>query len=121
MNAGRATSSILWGEFYVCYSGSYLNGRVPSRIDGALEPWLDTLSNTILRLYALPDPTPAASTSKLPPPRVVLKRHDGDMNSTPSPPQASLSATVKRNERITEKDWYQDVRHIEFQLGQDVA
>ncbi|KAF5353416.1 hypothetical protein D9756_007882 [Leucocoprinus leucothites] len=95
----------------------------PMGIDGALEPWIDTLSDAILGLYPLAESTPVASTSKTPLPRVTLKPREGEegeINLAPSYPPSSVSANLIKNDRITAKDWSQDVRHIEFQFEQDV-
>ncbi|KAJ3563104.1 hypothetical protein NP233_g9156 [Leucocoprinus birnbaumii] len=89
-------------------------------LDGALEPWIDTLSDAILELYPLPESSPLPSTSKLSPPRVTLKSHKGAPPSPPPSTSTSLSATIIKNERITAPDWTQDVRHIEFQFDQDL-
>ncbi|KXN90414.1 NADPH-dependent diflavin oxidoreductase 1 [Leucoagaricus sp. SymC.cos] len=92
----------------------------PLGIDGALEPWLEVLAETILEKYALPDSTPIASTSKVPPPRVILQPSDAEADQIPSSSPGSLSAKVIKNQRITAEDWNQDVRHVEFQFDQDV-
>jgi sulfite reductase alpha subunit-like flavoprotein len=91
------------------------------RIDGTLEPWLDNFADSVLKLYPLPASTPVGPTPKnLPPPRVILTTQDAKIDSSLSLLQGFLCATVKTNQRITAKDWYQDVRHIEFELDKDI-
>lgn len=90
------------------------------RIDGALEPWLTILSDTIMELYPLPDTTPIIPSSKVPQSRVVLKHNSTARESAPHYFPDSLSATIITNTRTTAKDWNQDVRHIELQLDEDV-
>lgn len=90
------------------------------RIDGALEPWLSTLSDAILKLYPLPDGTPTAPISTVPLPRVVLQRDEEPNKPEPERLPGSISATVTVNTRTTAQDWFQDVRHLEFQLDEDV-
>ena len=60
------------------------------------------------------------SLSPLPPPRIQLDRVADEtvrMDPTP-PPWASdvRSAKVKRIERTTARDWYQDVRSVELEI-----
>lgn len=51
----------------------------------------------------------------LPPSKVLVERVEGP-GSLPALPLDSQMAKLKKNERITDAKWFQDVRHIEFQL-----
>ena len=90
------------------------------RLDGAFEPWVDLLSEAMLRLYPIPDTLPIASTSKLLPPRVTLKSPEEGVELVPLYPTGALPVTLNKNDRITAQDWDQDVRHIELKSEQDV-
>lgn len=90
------------------------------RLDGAFEPWVDILSEAMLRLYPILDTLPIASTSKLPPPRVTLKSPEEGVELVPLYPTGALPVTLNKNDRITAQDWDQDVRHIELKSEQDV-
>ncbi|KAF9442824.1 riboflavin synthase domain-like protein [Macrolepiota fuliginosa MF-IS2] len=92
----------------------------PLGIDGALEPWLNTFSDAILALFPLPDAIPPTLTSKISPPRVVLQPAIASDASNPEHLPGSITATLTANQRTTAKDWFQDVRHFEFQLNEDV-
>lgn len=91
------------------------------RLDGAFEPWVDILLEAILRLFSIPDTKPIASTSELPPPRVILNSLEGEVDFPPMYPSGSLSVTLNQNHRITAQDWNQDVRHIELESQQDIV
>lgn len=93
---------------------------MPCRIDGAFEPWLTKLSDTISDLYPLPNDIAVIPTPQIPESRVILKSSDSTGGSKlPSSP-GSLSATIISNRRMTAKGWNQDVRHIQIQLEKDV-
>lgn len=92
----------------------------PLGLDGAFEPWVDILSEAMLRLYPILDTLPIASTSKLPPPRVTLKSPEEGVELVPLYPTGALPVTLNKNDRITAQDWDQDVRHIELKSEQDV-
>ena len=59
----------------------------------------------------------------LPPPRVSLVDASGEVEL--KDPLVSDShyhlATLVVNDRTTAKDWYQDVRHIEFAFDHDIS
>ncbi|CAL1697805.1 unnamed protein product [Somion occarium] len=90
--------------------------------DGAFGPWLLKLSKVLLHLHPLPEGTEVPPGDTLPPPRVTL---------TPGVPAEDIPeplfkdkryhlATIKQNDRMTAPDWYQDVRHLEFEFDEDV-
>ncbi|KAF7327494.1 Riboflavin synthase domain-like protein [Mycena kentingensis (nom. inval.)] len=90
----------------------------PLGIDGALEPWLERTSITLLRHFSLPLDLASESTPTLPPPRAVLVP-----STAPLEPQVypgNRLTTVKCNSRITSPDWNQDVRHLEFEFDNPV-
>ncbi|EPQ55673.1 riboflavin synthase domain-like protein [Gloeophyllum trabeum ATCC 11539] len=99
----------------------------PLGVDGALLPWLDALTGALLEFLPLPDgcppPSPASTEDALPPPRVSFRPAPPD---SPPPPDPRLAdpryhpATLRVNTRITADDWWQDVRHFEFDFAEDV-
>ena len=91
------------------------------RLDGAFEPWIDILLEAISRLFLIPDTILIGSTSKLPPPRVILNSLEGEVGLPSVYPSGSLSVTLNKNDRITAQDWNQDVRHIELESQQDIV
>ncbi|TEB33682.1 riboflavin synthase domain-like protein [Coprinellus micaceus] len=91
------------GATEICPRGE-ANEQDQLGIDEVLHPWTDTLLNTLLHLAPLPTGVEPVSQTK-PPSRVVLEE---------------TTARVKANERITASDWYQDVRHFEFEFQGDI-
>ncbi|KAK7032897.1 NADPH-dependent diflavin oxidoreductase 1 [Favolaschia claudopus] len=93
----------------------------PLGIDGALETWTQKVMDALLLAYPLPKDVEPLPVDSLPPPRVNMVQNPSSIASTSSEtPRGFFSATVKVNNRITAKDWYQDVRHLEYSPG-DVA
>jgi len=92
------------------------------RLDGALEPWITGLVNSLLELLPLPEGLESLPSDYIFPSRVSLKKtsvpdsFEEPLDSDP----AYHDATVKTNIRITAKDWYQDVRHLEFDFEDDI-
>ncbi|THH17031.1 hypothetical protein EW146_g3703 [Bondarzewia mesenterica] len=82
----------------------------PLGIDGALYPWMRKLTEALLDLYPLPPGLKVLPDDSLPPPRVVLHEATGETISTDNDP-----------DRITARDWYQDVRHIELYCNDDIS
>ena len=88
-----------------------------------LHPWTETLLNTLLHLAPLPTGAEPVSQTK-PPSRVVLEKSSIDkLNNAVDPLSKDpryYQASVKANDRITASDWYQDVRHFEFNFRDDI-
>jgi len=82
---------------------------------------MDILLEAISRLFLIPDTILIGSTSKLPPPRVILNSLEGEVGLPSVYPSGSLSVTLNKNDRITAQDWNQDVRHIELESQQDIV
>ncbi|KAG6335101.1 hypothetical protein ID866_3990 [Astraeus odoratus] len=84
-------------------------------LDGALDPWIEQLLDTLLHLYPL-DSGLERLGSLEGPPRVTTT----DVASEPDPVGPSednqnyFGVTVRCNRRITAEDWFQDVRHFEL-------
>ncbi|KAF7375130.1 NADPH-dependent diflavin oxidoreductase 1 [Mycena sanguinolenta] len=93
----------------------------PLGIDGALESWVENFSQVLLRIYPLPDNLEIIPAAAMPAARVNMFE-DASLATPVSPPAISgfYLATVKCNNRITAEDWYQDVRHFEFNFDQDI-
>jgi hypothetical protein len=92
--------------------------------DGALDPWIDQLLETLTKMYPLPLGVDIVPKDQLPPARVSMVHASASvLKNSVDPLEADAayhSATVKCNERITAKDWYQDVRHLEFNFEDDI-
>ncbi|PSR76808.1 hypothetical protein PHLCEN_2v8189 [Hermanssonia centrifuga] len=92
-------------------------------LDGALDPWIATLSGELLKLFPLPSGVEIAPDT-IPEPRVSVI--DGtDSSSEPGllyeiETDVYHTATIVCNKRITAEDWYQDVRHLEFDFQDDI-
>ncbi|KAJ3811563.1 riboflavin synthase domain-like protein [Lentinula aff. lateritia] len=92
-------------------------------IDGALEPWLGTLSKSLLELMPLPHGLDILLSNQTPPARVLLVNCSNPQVAMNDPLDHDHDyglATVKCNTRLTAQDWYQDVRHIEFDFSDNV-
>ncbi|KAE9385814.1 riboflavin synthase domain-like protein [Gymnopus androsaceus JB14] len=92
-------------------------------IDGALEPWLEALPKALLQIMPLPHGHDITPQDQTPPSRVTLA-NCSESQVAPIDPwdqdQEYHTATVKCNTRITAQNWFQDVRHLEFDLEDDV-
>lgn len=81
--------------------------------------------DALLRLFPLPPHLSPLPAEELPTPRVaLLPANSEELQSTPDPlvfnDRYYIFELVK-NERITADDWYQDVRHFEFQCQDDLT
>jgi sulfite reductase alpha subunit-like flavoprotein len=108
------------------YVGNHSIGYSLSlRTDGAFDPWLSTLKSALLRLFPLPPHPSPLPAEELPTPRVaLLSATSEELRSTPAPLVGNdryHTFELVKNERITADDWYQDVRHFEFQCQDDLA
>ena len=76
-----------------------------------------------MQVYPLLDGLQRESFDGLPPPRVAITDADKNAQITRKDPLVAdreyHSATVVVNRRLTAEDWYQDVRHFEFELAED--
>ncbi|TFK37556.1 hypothetical protein BDQ12DRAFT_652582 [Crucibulum laeve] len=116
----RRMSSL--GAIEICERGEG-DEQHPLGIDGALQPWVSKLLDILLQLSPLPPGVDIIPVNDVPQPRVMLKE---SLRSTLDREQDALEsdiryhlATVKKNERITAADWFQDVRHLEFSFEDD--
>lgn len=87
-----------------------------------LDPWISQLSTQLLEVFPLPLGVELLPET-IPAPRVSI---------VDSPDLSSLSlsgtkaddgyrtVTLTKNERITAEDWYQDVRHFDFDFDEDI-
>ncbi|KAK7029516.1 NAPDH-dependent diflavin reductase [Paramarasmius palmivorus] len=95
----------------------------PMGIDGALEPWIDTLLEALLRELPLPPELQLTPHGQLPPSRVVLAESQQATKALDplDIDESYHTATVKCNNRITSQDWFQDVRHLEFEFEDNIV
>ncbi|KAF8532599.1 riboflavin synthase domain-like protein [Gautieria morchelliformis] len=92
-------------------------------IEGALDPWIERLFESLLALFPLPQGLEILPAHHLRPSRITMTpcRDITDTQHTaPQTPNMPPFATLKLNRRITSQDWYQDVRHLEFELDTPV-
>lgn len=118
---GRRMSSL--GATEICERGEGDDQHLLG-IDGALQPWMESLTGAFLRLFPLPPGINLTPADRLPPPRVSMNESTADaLQKCVDPLEHDRTfrvATVKSNKRITANDWYQDVRHFEFQFGDHI-
>ncbi|EIW74789.1 riboflavin synthase domain-like protein [Coniophora puteana RWD-64-598 SS2] len=93
-------------------------------IDGALDPWIEALLDTLLHLYPLPAGSDKLPSSSKPLPRVSVT-DISPQTSVDEPDPVDVDgryhdAALTRNERMTSDDWWQDVRHFEFSFKDDI-
>ncbi|OCF33987.1 NADPH-ferrihemoprotein reductase [Kwoniella heveanensis BCC8398] len=89
--------------------------RSPNGIEDAFLPWLQqTLDDLHLERLSI---SPINGDQILAPIRQEdrVRRHD-KTNGLPSKPDDWVWATLRKNERVTNKDWWQDVREIELEF-----
>jgi hypothetical protein len=95
------------------------------RTDGAFDPWISNLTDALLRLFPLPPHLLPLPAEELPTPRVtLLSAILEDLQDAPDPlvgDDRYHTFELIRNDRITADDWYQDVRHFEFQCQDDIT
>ncbi|GBE87307.1 NADPH-dependent diflavin oxidoreductase 1 [Sparassis crispa] len=111
------------GATEICARGEG-DDQHPLGVDGAFEPWIAKLEDVLLAMYPLPPDVVIPPADSLPPPRISLSDADGPSSSALKDPLALdrryNTATMSCNRRITAEDWYQDVRHFEFDFEEDV-
>jgi hypothetical protein len=83
------------------------------------------LEDALLTLFPLPAHLLPLSTEELPTPRVALLPATlEELQDVPDPlvdDDRYHTFELIRNDRITADDWYQEVRHFEFQCQSDIA
>ncbi|KDQ52353.1 hypothetical protein JAAARDRAFT_184230 [Jaapia argillacea MUCL 33604] len=93
-------------------------------IDGALLPWISKLIDALLTIYPLPPGLEIDRPDVLPPARVSLTVVPASALHEASDPlqldDGYHTATLTSNFRITAEDWWQDVRHFEFDFEDDI-
>jgi sulfite reductase alpha subunit-like flavoprotein len=77
----------------------------------------------LLELFPLPASAKVDSGDVVPPPRVIIRNepayNDEQVTDPLDEDEKFHTVTVRKNVRITAPDWYQDVRHIELDLGDE--
>ncbi|KAF8958554.1 hypothetical protein BDZ97DRAFT_1668283 [Flammula alnicola] len=96
----------------------------PLGIDGALQPWTDELVKVLLEMFPLAPGVDVAPANAITPPRVLLKTTtQTSLDTLQDPLKTDLhyhKGVLKANNRITAADWYQDVRHLEFEFEDNI-
>ncbi|KAI6137645.1 riboflavin synthase domain-like protein [Pisolithus tinctorius] len=91
-------------------------------LDGALEPWIEQLLETLLLLYPAAGVVEKNRTLGKPPPRITTA-NVASVPDTLEPFEANRSyfdVAVRCNRRITAEGWFQDVRHFELVADRDI-
>ncbi len=85
---------------------------------------MSTLSAVLLQIFPIPEGLTAEPLDNLPPPRVAIRSADKQARITRKDPLVTdrqyHNAVLTCNRRMTAPDWYQDVRHFEFELDENV-
>ena len=78
----------------------------------------------LLHVFPLPEGATQESLDSLPPPRVAVTNAQAGAEITRKDPLVTdreyHTAKLTCNRRLTARDWYQDVRHFEFELDDNV-
>ncbi|KAG6906311.1 hypothetical protein DXG01_014647 [Tephrocybe rancida] len=95
-------------------------------LDGALQPWTQSLMSSLLSRYPLPAGIEVVPETTTPPSRVTIQdlAEPSTKKDTPDtwkddPLQIDdtfHTAVVRANKRITSESWYQDVRHLDLEF-----
>ncbi|KAL5525384.1 TAH18_1 [Sanghuangporus sanghuang] len=91
--------------------------------EGALDVWMPLVFSALEALLPLPLDGTIEDPDVLPPPRISITTSGKTLDCVDDPLHGFNDyhlATVRRNDRITAKDWFQDVRHIELDLEDEV-
>ena len=89
-------------------------------LEGAYDPWTKKLQDALLELFPLP-PGVEIAPETIPEPRIkVIEGPATPSRVVIADEDDSYTATVTANTRITAKDWYQDVRHLELDFDEDL-
>lgn len=117
---GKQTISIRKGEYCITFLLSALSSLIS--IQGALDTWIPQLFAAVDNAHLPPPDITLQSMDSLPPPRIAIAEIDLPSASSSKPVHRydDYQATVRVNKRITAPGWYQDVRHIEFELEEHV-
>lgn len=85
-------------------------------------PWIVLLFEALVALFPLPPGLDIAPADLLRPSRITITSLQETRIEHPTPQngQSLHFATLKTNQRITADDWYQDVRHMEFELDSQI-
>ncbi|KAL5520243.1 hypothetical protein ACEPAG_9456 [Sanghuangporus baumii] len=95
----------------------------PLGAEGALDVWIPQVFSALEALLPPPLDGTIEDPDVLPPPRISITTSEKTLGSVDDPLAGFNDyhvATVRRNDRITSADWFQDVRHIELDLEDDV-
>lgn len=93
-------------------------------VDGALDKWMPMLFSSLTADHPEPVIERPVDSAVLPPSRIIF-RTAGPSAATSDDELLRKKATyhratVRLNDRVTAKDWSQDVRHIEFDFEDDI-
>ncbi|KAL5496163.1 TAH18 [Sanghuangporus vaninii] len=95
----------------------------PLGAEGALDVWMPQVFSALEILLPPPLDGTIEEPDVLPPPRISITTSGKTLDCVDDPLAGFDDyhlATVRRNNRITAKDWFQDVRHIELDLEDEI-
>ncbi|CAE6516267.1 unnamed protein product [Rhizoctonia solani] len=113
------------GGYELCERGE-ADDQHPQGSDGVIDPWIATLFHKINERYPLPTGLSVLPDEDLYAPMIQITPWINEKSPTPSsiiqqpPPQLLHNMTLTQNARITEPNWYQDVRHLIFKTNEDI-
>lgn len=84
---------------------------------------METLFESLLKMYPLPDSLQVLPPSQLFPPRGSMTIVEGEQIGTLLPQEPATTyheATLVKNERVTSSTWYQDVRELTFHFDSNL-
>ncbi|THH00704.1 hypothetical protein EW145_g7039 [Phellinidium pouzarii] len=95
-------------------------------IVGALDAWTPLVFGALEEQAPPPLGATFEDVNALPPPRITIASSSGTVSTATESsylkqPNGYHHVTVRCNDRMTAQDWYQDVRHIELDLEEDIS
>lgn len=87
--------------------------------DGSFLPWSKNLFNSLELLDSLPAHLQKLNDDYLPPPKFKIEFLDDNKSyelQLPKRDNFSYECKIRKNQRMTDPSWYQDVRHIEIDI-----
>ncbi|KAH7100415.1 riboflavin synthase domain-like protein [Auriculariales sp. MPI-PUGE-AT-0066] len=89
-------------------------------VDGAFEPWLESLFETLLQMFPIPQSKDILPDGQLEPARVAFETTDLPKVLSWKELPHHYFCTLSQNTRMTEPDWTQDVRHLVFDFQDNI-
>ncbi|CAE6433466.1 unnamed protein product [Rhizoctonia solani] len=112
------------GGYELCERGE-ADDQHPRGSDGVIDPWIATLFDRIDERYPLPPGLDVLPDAGLYAPTIKITPWTKEAfppasRSESAPSQLLHTMTLSKNARITEPNWYQDVRHLVLKTNEDI-